>query len=240
MVEFTDDDLQGSRFRRVDLSGSRWHSVMLQNVKITDAWVDNVDIYGFIGTLKVNDVDVSAFIRGELDKRYPERRLLFATDVEGLRAAWAMIEDHAAATVERARALPELALDESVDGEFSFIQTLRHLVFATDRWITGPVFGDPKPFHPVGYPHDGADRNEVAALDVDAKPSLDEVLDVRRERMARVAELLRASSDDDLRRTLASPNGGTTSVLSCLHVVLDEEWEHNRYANRDLEVLATR
>ena len=29
-------------------------------------------------------------------------------------------------------------------------------------------------------------------------------------------------------------------MLECLHVILDEEWEHNRYANRDLDVLAAR
>ncbi|MEY2424253.1 MAG: hypothetical protein QOI95_4320 [Acidimicrobiaceae bacterium] len=237
MVEFTDDDLQGSRFWRVNLSGSRWHGVLLQNVKITDTWVNNVEISGLIGTLKVNDVDVSAFVRNELDKRHPERRMLSATDVDGLRAAWAMIDEQARATVDRARALPEAALDESVDGEFSFLQTLRHLVFATDRWITGPVFGDPNHFHPLGYPHDGADEKELAALDVDARPSLDEVLDLRRERVVRVAELLRTAAHDDLRRTVASPNGGTTSVMSCIHVVLGEEWEHNRYANRDLDVL---
>lgn len=223
VVEFADDDLQGSSFRRVDLSGSRWHSVMLQNVKITDTWVNNVEISGLIGTLKVNDVDVSAYVRRELDKRYPERRMLAATDVEGLRAAWAMIDEQAELTLQRARALPESALDESVDGEFSFLQTLRHLVFATDRWITGPVFAEPKPFHPLGCPHDGADEKEVAVLDVDARPSLEEVLDIRRERMARVVELLRVSAHDDLRRTVASPNGGTTSVMSCIHVVLGEE-----------------
>ena len=83
-------------------------------------------------------------------------------------------------------------------------------------------------------------RSETAGLDVDAKPSLDEVLDLRRERMARVAELLRAASHDDLLRMVASPNGGTTSVMSCIHVVLGEEWEHNRYANRDLDVLTSR
>ena len=32
-------------------------------------------------------------------------------------------------------------LDASVDGEYSYLQTLRHLVFAIDRWITGPVLG---------------------------------------------------------------------------------------------------
>jgi hypothetical protein len=29
-------------------------------------------------------------------------------------------------------------------------------------------------------------------------------------------------------------------VLQCLHVVLKEEWQHHRYAVRDLEVLEKR
>ena len=58
--------------------------------------------------------------------------------------------------------------------------------------------------------------------------------------MARITELLDSSSHDDLRQTVASPNGGTTSVMSCVHVVLHEEWWHNRYANRDLDVLEAR
>jgi len=79
----------------------------------------------------------------------------------------------------------------------------------------------------------------VAALDVDARPSLDEMLDVRRDRMELVAQLLRAASDDDVMRTVASPNGGTTTVGRCIQVVLSEEWAHNQYANRDLDVLAS-
>jgi hypothetical protein len=56
--------------------------------------------------------------------------------------------------------------------------------------------------------------------------------------MERVAGLLSTSTHDDLRRTVASPNGGTTSVMSCIHVVLGEEWAHNQYANRDLDAIA--
>src|SRR5687767_6830055 len=114
MAEYTDADLRGSRFLRVDLSDSRWHGVLLQNVKITDAWVKNVDISALIDRLVVNEVDVTDFVRQELDKRHPERRMLVATDVDGLRAAWAMIEERANATLARARALPPAALDESV------------------------------------------------------------------------------------------------------------------------------
>jgi DinB superfamily len=34
-------------------------------------------------------------------------------------------------------------LHESVGGEWSFIETLRHLVFATDSWIRRAILGDP-------------------------------------------------------------------------------------------------
>jgi hypothetical protein len=239
VAEFTDENLQGSRFLRVDLSGARLHGVMLQNVKITDAWVNEVDISGMVGRLVVNEVDVSAFVRDELDRRHPERRMLTATDLEGVRAAWAMAEERADATVARARDLPPADLDASVDGEYSYLQTLRHLVFATDRWITGPVLGDPEPFHPLGWPPDDPEGGRALGLDVDATPTLDEVLAVRRSRMASIGDLLRDASQADLARTVASPNGGPTSVLSCLHVVLREEWAHDRYANRDLDILAS-
>jgi hypothetical protein len=238
MVEFTDEDLRGSRFRRVDLSGSHWHGVLMRDVRITDAWLHRVEISAEIDRVVINGVDVTAYVAAELDRRYPERRLLAATDIDGLRAAWTLIAETAEATVTRAQQLPVAALDESVAGEFTFVQTLRHLVFATDRWITGPVFDDPQRFHPLGYPHDDPESGRALGLDIDATPSLDEVLALRRERLARVAEMLRTASNEDLHRTVASPNGGTTSVMECVHVVLNEEWWHNRYATRDLDVLA--
>jgi hypothetical protein len=240
VAEFTDADLRGSRFWRVDLSGARMHGVILQHVKITDAWVQDVDISGLVGRLVVNEVDVTAFVAQELDRRHPERRLLVASDRDGLRAAWAMIEERVDATLARARALPAAALDESVDGEYSYLQTLRHLVFATDRWITGPVLGDPHPFHPLGFPPDDPEGGRALGLDVDATPTLDEVLAVRHERMDSVAGLVQDDAATDLSRLVASPNGGMTSVLSCIQVVLREEWAHDRYANRDLGQLAAR
>ncbi len=30
------------------------------------------------------------------------------------------------------------------------------------------------------------------------------------------------------------------TVLSCLHVILEEEWEHHRYAVRDLDAIDAR
>jgi hypothetical protein len=163
--------------------------------------------------------------------------LLRATDAEGVREAWRRIEANASSTLDRARALPEAKLHESVDGEWSYVQTLRHLVFATDRWITGPVLGEQHPFHRMGLPNQDPEPWRGIWIEADARPSLAEVLPVRAERMDSVCTLLDAADGNDLRRTVVSPNGGTTSVLGCVHVVLAEEWAHNRYATRDLAIL---
>ncbi|MGQ0433796.1 MAG: DinB family protein [Microthrixaceae bacterium] len=238
MIEHRDADLSGSRFRNVDLSGTRIRSAFLRDVVITDAWLQDVRIEGEVGSLTVNGVDVTAYVEAELDRRHPERRRLRPNDGEGLRRAWAEAIERFDATVARARRLPAERLDERVGDEFSFIQTLRHLVLAFDRWLTGPVFGDPEPyFHPYGQPHEGATEGPAQGLDPDAHPTLDEVLDVRRTRQQRLTNLLRASTDADLQRTVASPNGGETTVLGCVHVVLREEWWHHQYAIRDLAVL---
>ena len=241
MVEHRDADLSGSRFRNVDLSGTRIRSALLHDVVITDGWLDDVRIEGEVRSLVVNGVDVTAYVEAELARRHPELERLRPEDVEGLEQAWAEAIARSGALVERARRLPAEQLDERVDDEFSFIQTLRHLVMGFDRWLTGPVFGDPEPyFHPFGQPFEGADEGPEQGLDPDARPSLDEVLEVRRARQQRLSDLLATATDADLQRTVASPNGGDTTVLHCIHVVLNEEWWHHQYAARDLATLEQR
>src|SRR5699024_7411756 len=85
--------------------------------------------------LLVNGVDVVPLVDAELDRRFPGRELRLAADPEGLRAAWAALERTWARTLARAEAMPAGAVDASVDGEWSFAQTLRHLVMATDTWL---------------------------------------------------------------------------------------------------------
>jgi hypothetical protein len=241
VIEHRDADLSGSRFRNVNLSGTRIHSAFLNGVVITDAWIEDVRLDGNVQSLTVNGIDVTAYVDAELDRLHPDRRRLQATDVDGLRQAWEDAVDRTDAAVERARRLPADLLDERVNDEFSFIQTLRHLVFAHDRWLTGPVFGDPAPyFHPLGQPHDSAVEGPADGLDPDARPTLDDVLAVRYAQRRRLAEFLETAVDADLSRTLASPNGGDTTVLHCIQVVLHEEWWHHQYAARDLAILETR
>jgi len=53
-------------------------------------------------------------------------------DAAAFRDTWAEIEALWAQTVVRARGLPDGAEHERVGGEWSFVETLRHLVFVTD------------------------------------------------------------------------------------------------------------
>jgi hypothetical protein len=48
--------------------------------------------------------------------------------------------------------LPPDLLHERIDGEYSFIETLRHLVFATDAWVRHAILGYPEPYSPLGLP----------------------------------------------------------------------------------------
>ena len=134
-------DVSGARFEQVNLSGTRVHGAFLVDTKVTDAWVHSLDLSGNIQSLVVNGVEVAGHVRAELERRHPELGYLDSKDVPGLQRAWAKVQEIAAATLDTARRLPPAMLDESVDDEYSYLQTLRHLVFAADRWITGPVLG---------------------------------------------------------------------------------------------------
>ncbi len=54
-----------------------------------------------------------------------------------------------------------------------------------------------------------------------------------------VRDFLAGVTDDDLAGTRKNPwpPEHPETVLSCLHTIVEEEWEHHRYAVRDLDVI---
>ena len=172
--EFSERDLAGARFRRVNLgraafelvtfagaafeqvtfAGARFRQVDLSGVRIRSAYLRDLDIGGEVERLLVNGIDVAPLIEAELDRRHPERTKLRPTDAAGFREAWDVIEQLWAGTVARARELDPALLHDRVDDEWSFIETLRHLVFATDAWVGRVVLGDPSPWDPLDLPWD--------------------------------------------------------------------------------------
>ena len=142
MPEEFEGDLSDAVFWGADLRGARFRDVNLTDVKISHALLVNVDIDAMVDKLVVNGVDVTAYVN-ERDPWHPLRSMLRASTPADMRVAWAALEDEWAKTVSRAQALPEAKLHEPVNGEFTFVQTLRHLVFAMDKWFTSPVLGEP-------------------------------------------------------------------------------------------------
>ena len=238
-------DFSGQSLEEPDFSNSRLHNGNFENARITGAWLHNADIDGYIGGLKINGVEVARLIDKELNRLYPERGKLRADNPSTLAAAWAIIEDLWQATVDRAKALPEPLLDERVNGEWSFVETLRHLIFATDAWLLFMVKREPRPYHPWGLPHTEFREGPKLGVDESASPSLEEVLQVRRQRMATVKELIANVDSKDLERHAEPPDEAgypqrSETVQTCFRIILDEEWAHNLYANRDLGILEAR
>ncbi|MEW1953787.1 DinB family protein [Terrabacter sp. NPDC080008] len=237
-AQFTEVNLRRAQFIGCDLSGAVLRGADVSGLEIESPW-----LFEGGATLVVNGVDVAPLVDAELDRRFPGREQRRATDPAGLRAAWDAVQATWAATIARAAALPEGSIDESVDGEWSFAQTLRHLVMATDVWLGRAVLRLEQPFHPLGQADASAgDWGLDLSVFTSRTPSFAEVLEARADRVAMVRDHLASVSSDELaaqRRNPWFPDRPET-VLSCLHTILEEEWEHHRYAVRDLDALAAR
>jgi uncharacterized protein YhfF len=234
-AQFVGVDLQGARFVDADLSG-----VVMRGVELHRAEIDSPWLFERENVLLVNGVDVLPHVEAELNRRFPGRADRRAEDPEGLRTAWAMLERTWAATLARVAGMPAGTVDMSVGGEWSFAQTLRHLVLATDMWLGRAILEIEKPFHPIGKLNaDSEDDGLDMSVFTTVEPAYAEVLEVRAGRVAMVRDFLATVTSDVLAATRRNPHAPDheETVLSCLHVILDEEWEHHRYAVRDLDAI---
>ena len=229
----TGNDLSGKVFADTNLRGARFVESDLADVVIRGCDVEGMEIDApwlrFGRPLIVNGLDVGPFVEADLNRRFPGRELQEAPDPEGLREAWFALENAWSATIERAAALPPGTVDRSVGDEWSFAQTLRHLVMATDKWVGGMIGTEP---HPLGLNH--------AQRDDGPPPPYDEVLVASLDRRRRVADYLAAVTPEQLEERVPHPNdpeGETESIRGCFHVILEEGWEHLRFATRDLDLI---
>jgi len=188
---------------------------------------------------------VTAYVQAELDRRHPARvQARDATSPDDYRAAWNVIQAQWETTLDRARLLPEALLHERVDGEWSFVETQRHLLFASDAWLGNSVLEEEAPYHPLGLPAGGMPPGDSAklGLTLEATPTLGEVLAPRLLRMATMRFFVDGLTEAELDRTCgrkpADPYPDQEyTVRRCLRVILKEEAEHHRYSLRDLAVL---
>jgi hypothetical protein len=222
MTRFHEQDLTGAQFERVSLRDAR-----MKGVDLTGARMRGVEL-----------------VEAELNRLMPERAKMRPGDSDGFREAWAILERLWKGTVARAMALPEAALHRNVDDEWSFIQTLRHLNFASAAWVDRMLRGTASPWHALDLPWDDAPGWDGIPWDRDARPSLDEVLTVRRERQAMVRHVLESLTDTQLTADVTRiepgwPRMENFPVTECLRIVLNEEWQHRLYAERDLDALSS-
>lgn len=239
------EQFRGGLIHLSNLDGLEIRDCEVNGLKIVDCYGSNVYLGGAFERVVVNDVDVTAYVEAELDRLSPTRVLARdAATPDDYRAAWDAIEAQWAATLDRARLLPEALMHEQVGGEWSFVETQRHLLFCSDAWLGNTVLEEEAPYHPLGFPYGGmpADASAKLGLTLEANPTLDEVLAPRRARMATMRRTVDGLTEAELDRVCARKPADPYPdqeyvVRRCLKVVLKEEAEHHRYAVRDLAEL---
>lgn len=235
--------------RRIRLVGADLRDVLVRGAQLRGVELVDVEIEGELENVRVNGIEIAPLVEAELSRRFPDYALLRPTTPDGFRAAWPVVERLWAGTIARSRVLeshdPDL-LHERVDEEWSFVETLRHLLFATDAWVRRGMLGDPSPWHPLDLPWDEMPDTEGIPRDRLVRPGLDEVLALRSDRMAGVAAVIEDLTDERLAghtEPVDAPGWPPAHAFEWgepLRVVLNEEWWHRRYAERDLAVLAER
>jgi hypothetical protein len=252
MTEFCDQDLTGARFERVGLRGATFTKVHLNDAimrgvdftgtRMRGVELVDVEISGELQNVVVNGVDIAPLVNAELNRRMPERARMRPYDSDGFREAWAILNRLWEDTIAHARTFPEVALHRSVDREWSFIQTLRHLNFAGAAWVGRMILGNSSPWHQLDLPWDEAPGWDGIPWDREARPSLDEVLTVRRERQAMIHHVMESLTNEQLASEVTRTEPGWPNIENfpfkdCLRIVINEEWEHRLYAERDLTAL---
>jgi membrane protein DedA with SNARE-associated domain len=206
----------------------------------------DASVAGPLANFVVNDVDLTAIVAADVDQQHPERvQLQEMQTADDYRAMWGTIERLWSDTVARAERLPADALHERVGDEWSFLETMRHLIFITDSWVSRTIRDEPMPYHPFGLPQIAYAPPYAASLGIDlaARPTSAEVMAVRAGRMAMVRDIVDGLDETELgRKCTRSPAPGypdeARTVGHCLAVVMAEETEHHRFAVGHLAVLA--
>ena len=103
--------------------------------------------------------------------------------------------------------MPKSSENQRVGGEWSAVETLRHLVFVHDSWFRRCCLGSAEPFTAIGLASEFVPDQEEQGLDRAATPSLDEVLAARGEQGAELERWLSTVTPDELSAPAPVPAG---------------------------------
>ena len=246
MAEFKKQDLSDARFEQVDFSRAWFRNVYFSGATLRGAWLEDVDIDGEIRNVRINGVDIGPLVEAELNQRHPERTKLDPANTDGFREAWEIVDQAWPPTVERAQRLPPELLHERVQDEYSFIETLRHLVFATDAWVRRAILGYPEPTARSASRTTRWNPRRACPTTARCGRRWPRCLNCAPTAWAPFDDLLATLTDDVLDGEThpvpppGYPPAGSYPVRRCLRAILNEEWLHRQYAERDLAVLEQR
>ena len=232
--------IEGEDYARAIVWGVNFADAEFEDVNFTGAtmkrvWLRNVSVDGFVDRLIVNGVDVTDAVNAG-DPWWPLRGMLRPTDGDGHRAAWAALQEAWSALIEGARHTDPDVLRTSVNGEWSLRDTLRHLVFVTDKWLFSPLTGTTV-FTAMGLSNTGSRDFPWPGIDNAADPDPSDVVATYTERSGRVADFLETFDPEGLPAEVEILENGVMPGAECLYAVFEEEFEHLRYATRDLALI---
>ena len=233
--EFEDRDLSESVFWGVNLQKVTFRDADLSGSTFFHTEWREVSIDGVIDHFVVNGVDVTEYVN-QHDRWYPLRTQLSPTTVAEMRSTWTTLCDEWATVLQRVVDAPDEVVNRSVNGEWSLRDTLRHLQFAMDKWFTWPILGS-REFASMGLPNTGSQGREWPGIDRNSDPSFDEVINQRSASVALFTSFLAMLELDHLPESVEVLENGEVPAIMCFHVVFEEEFEHLRYALRDLATL---
>ena len=156
-------------------------------------------------------------------------------DVVGAREAAASATTDLETTMLRAACLPDDDRHRHVNDEWSAVESLRHLVLIIDVWLSKAILGQPDPFHPIGLPPSFMPpKLPGSSIDPEARPAFDDACQVLRGRITDLRTYVDALTQDELDRAIEAHAG---TVAGALGVLFDELAAHNRFINRDLDLI---
>jgi len=155
--------------------------------------------------------------------------------VEAARASAAETTDRLDATMRRAASFSDDELHRSVNGEWSTVESLRHVVLVIDLWLSKVVLGEQDPFHPMALPPTFMPPTlPGSSIDPGARPTFGEACEVVRGRLATVRRAVDDLTPEDLDRPVKAHAETVGGALSVLFV---EMAAHDRFVNRDLDII---
>jgi hypothetical protein len=155
--------------------------------------------------------------------------------VDAARDAAASATNDIETTMLRASSLPDEDRHRRVNDEWSTVESLRHVVLLIDLWLSKAILGHPDPFHPIGLPPSFMPpKLPGSSIDPESRPAFDEACQVLQERIADLRTYVDAITQDELDRSIEAHAG---TVAGALGVLFDELEAHNRFINRDLDLI---